>query len=57
MSYIKLKITKRQLEAIVNITSSISSMIGTGTDFDEHDKEVDLIDRMLEKNGFKREFN
>ena len=53
---IKLEMTERQLEAIMDVTSTISGMLGIGNDFDELGKEVMLIDRMLKKNGYKRNF-
>lgn len=53
----KIEVTKRQLEAIINLTDSMSGMIGTGNDFDDHQKEIKIIDRMLKKNGYKRTFN
>lgn len=57
MSKIKLEITKRQLEAIISLTDTISAMVGTGSNFDNNKKEVALIDKMLKNNGYKRIFN
>tara|TARA_R110000782_G_C14681059_1_gene400028 strand:+ start:493 stop:669 length:177 start_codon:yes stop_codon:yes gene_type:complete len=54
---IKLELTERQLEALIDITDTIAGMIGTGSDFDLMEKEVILIDRMLKKNGYEREFD
>jgi hypothetical protein len=54
---IKLELTERQLEALIDITDTIAGMIGTGGDFDLMEKEVILIDRMLKKNGYEREHN
>lgn len=54
MSKIKLEVTKRQLDDIINLTDTISGMIGVGTDFDDNKKEVKYIDRMLKSNGYKR---
>jgi hypothetical protein len=53
---IKLELTERQFQAFKNITDTISGMLGVGTDFDYLGKEVALIDRMLKKNGYKRDF-
>ena len=50
----KLELTEQQLLAVLNITSTIEGMLGVGSDFDEHKKDVKLIDRMLLKNGYKR---
>ena len=49
-----LEVTDVQLAAICNITDTISAMIGTGSDFDEIEKDVKAVDRMLKKNGYKR---
>lgn len=52
-----LEVTEPQLRAVVEITNDISSMMGGG-DFDkEWNKYVKLIDRMLRKNGYKRQYN
>lgn len=56
MNKIKLELTKRQLQAIMNATDIISAMMGTGSEFDEHEKDVILIDRMLKNNGYKRKY-
>ena len=53
---IKLELTERQLQALMDVTDTISAMIGCGSDFDEMAKEVMLVDRMLKKNGYKRNF-
>jgi len=52
----KLEITKRQLKALMDVTDTISAMIGVETDFDKIDKEVKHIDKMLSTNGYKRNF-
>lgn len=54
----KLDVTPDQLEAIKRLADDMSSMIGCGqyeSDAAWH-KNVELIDRMLEKNGHKRYF-
>lgn len=53
---IKLEFTERQLRALVDVTDTISAMIGCGSDFDDMEKEVMFINRMLKKNGYKRHF-
>lgn len=54
----KLDVTPAQLEAIKRLTDDCASMIGCGNE--ESDKawsrNVDLVDRMLKKNGHKRNF-
>lgn len=54
----KLDVTPAQLEAIKRLTDDCASMIGCGDD--DSDKAwaryVDLIDRMLKKNGHERTF-
>jgi hypothetical protein len=53
----KITITKTQLAAIIEMTNDISSMIGCGGDADmSWKKHVLLTDRMLKKNGYKRQF-
>lgn len=52
--YVYIKATTRQFAAISELTSTIEAMIGTGSDFDLLEKEVELVDRMFERNGFKR---
>jgi len=59
----KLEITKAQLLAIINLTDDISGMIGCAYDEDNVNdtdvywkKQVQLIDRMLKKNGYKRSY-
>ena len=51
---IEISLTERQLLAIMDVTDTVSGMMGTGTDFDDIGKEVKLIDRMLKNNGYKR---
>lgn len=54
---IKLEITDRQLNAIMNITDTISAMIGVGSEFDdEMTQDIRHIDQMLHKNGLKRKY-
>lgn len=53
---IKLELTERQFEAVKTVTDIISGMLGCGSDFDDLGKEVALIDRMLKKNGYKRDY-
>lgn len=54
---IKLEVTHAQLRAIINLTDDISTMIGCGDNDDDWAKNVKLIDRMLEKNGYKRQYD
>lgn len=57
MKKIKLELTKAQFLALLDVTSTISAMIGVGSDFDpEQIKNVRLIDRMLKNNGYERNF-
>lgn len=51
-------LTNAQLNALIDLTDTMSGMIGGGDDdFDRgQSKNVTLIDRMLKKNGFKRDF-
>jgi len=51
---IEISLTERQLLAIMDVTDTVSGMMGTGSDFDDIGKEVKLIDRMLKNNGYKR---
>ena len=53
---IKLSITKRQFEAIVNLTDAISGMLGTGSNFDDLGKDVKYVDKMMFENGYKRNY-
>ena len=53
----KLEVTKAQLSAIVRITDDISSMIGGGEDDTQWEKDVKFVDRMLKKNGYKRNYS
>ena len=41
---IEISLTERQLLAIMDVTDTVSGMMGTGTDFDDIGKEVKLID-------------
>jgi len=54
---ILLEITPQQLEALKNIVDEASAMIGVGEDEDlTRIKRIKLVDRMLKKNGFKRDY-
>jgi hypothetical protein len=50
----KLELTEKQLLAVLKVASTIEAMLGVGSDFDEHKKDVKLIDKMLQNNGYKR---
>ena len=58
----KIEITKEQLKAIIEITNDISAMIGCATTvdgFNQDDiwnRQIKLIDAMLNKNGYKRQY-
>ena len=54
----KLEITKAQLFAICEIADNVDAMIGCSCgDIDkESTKQVRLIDRFLNKNGYARQF-
>lgn len=54
----KVEITKAQLKAIMDATDNLSAMIGTiDQDFNNDiSKIVKLVDRFLNKNGFKRKY-
>ncbi len=51
---IKLELTPRQFEALINIIDNTSAMIGCGENDDYWNKDIKLLDRMLLKNGHKR---
>ena len=53
---IKLEFTERQFEALIDITDDLSSTIGCGGSDDILSKNIKLIDRMLLKNGYKRNY-
>lgn len=54
---IKLEITEAQLIAIIEMADEVSAMLGIGEDEDKiRAKRIRLIDRMLDKHGYKREF-
>ena len=55
---IKLEITEAQLTALVEVVSECSAMIGaSGEDADKNRTHwVELLDRLLKNNGYKREF-
>ena len=56
---IKLEVTEVQLTAIVSITDTLKSLVGT--DDEDFNKEslrlIKTIDRMLMANGYKRKFS
>ncbi|HED3233482.1 hypothetical protein IFY68_05655 (plasmid) [Klebsiella pneumoniae] len=54
----KIEITPAQLEAIRELTDDCASMIGCGEDDSDRIwlKRIRLIDRMLTKNGYQRDF-
>lgn len=54
----KLEVTKAQLEAIKQLTDDCASMVGCGEDSSDEiwQKRINLIDRMLAKNGHSRYF-
>jgi len=54
----KLEFTPAQLEALKRLTDDVDSMIGCGESESDTTwaKNVDLIDRMLKKNGLSRYF-
>jgi len=54
----KLDVTHAQLEAIKRLTDECASMIGCGDEGSDKawSRYVDLIDRMLKKNGHERDF-
>lgn len=53
---IKLELTEAQLNAIMNLTDEASARIGGGDNDTDRIKCVNLIDRMLNKNGYKRKY-
>lgn len=53
----KIEITKAQLKAIMSLTDDVSAMLGCGEDDSYWIKYIRLIDRMLKKNGYDRDFN
>ncbi|BBV91315.1 MAG: hypothetical protein E6661_07140 [Enterobacter sp.] len=54
----KLDVTPAQLEAIKRLTDDCASMVGCGEEESDKawSKNIDLIDRMLKKNGHERDF-
>ncbi|MEG6305910.1 hypothetical protein UXP06_15120 [Enterobacter ludwigii] len=54
----KLDVTPAQLEAIKRLTDYCDSMIGCGEEDSDKawSRNIDLIDRMLKKNGHERDF-
>ena len=53
---IKLELTPAQFVALKDIVDESSAMIGCGDDDEIRIKRIKLIDRMLKKNGHKRDF-
>lgn len=53
---IKLEMTEIQFLSIIELTNTISGMLGTGSDFDNLSIEVQHVDKMLRANGYKRNF-
>ncbi len=56
---IKIEMTESELSAIVCLMDDISAMCG-GTEQDTTDnwkKQIKLIDKMLNRNGYKRKYN
>ena len=59
LSDMKFEITKVQLSAIMDITDTLSALTGGG-DMEFNDtvaRDVKAIDRMLKKNGYKRNYS
>lgn len=56
---IKLEMTEAQFNAIISMTDTTSALIGGGDEeFDkECTKNVKLVDKMLKRNGYKRNYN
>lgn len=56
---IKLEITEAQLIALIEVVDESSAMIGCDEDGDSDKiriKRIKLLDKMLNNNGYKREF-
>jgi len=51
-----LEMTEPQLRAIIEVTNDIRAMIGARDSDEEWKKNVRLIDRMLKKNGYERQY-
>ena len=53
---IKIELTEPQLRAIIEMANDMSAMVG-GSDTDkEWNHNIKLIDRMLKKNGYERQY-
>lgn len=52
----KFEITETQLIAIINLTDTISAMLGGGELDEDLKKDVAAVDRFLNKNGYKRKY-
>ncbi len=54
----KLEITPAQLKTIMDLTDDISAMTGCSDEEQNNKwtKDVRLVDRMLKKNGYKRQY-
>lgn len=56
--YITLKLTEAQFIALIDMADTLKAEIGTGHEFGvEQNKNIRLIDRMLNRNGYKRKHN
>ncbi len=54
---IKLELTEAEFRAVIDLADTISAMIGVGSDFDiEGNKNIKAFDRMMKRNGYKRNF-
>ena len=52
-----LRVTQLEAEAISRAGDTLSSMVGCGTEFDDEAlKIVKHIDKLMKRNGFKRDF-
>lgn len=51
-----LEITEKQFEALIDIIDESSAQIGCGDDDELRVRRIKLLDKMLLKNGYKREF-
>lgn len=51
---IKLELTEAQFNALISVVDTCSSVMEEDIDTQ---REIKLIDRMLKKNGYKREYN
>ena len=57
MSYINLRLTQRQFEALLDCGDILEGMMGEGSDFSEVvDKNLTFLNKMLVKNGFEKRY-